>query len=541
MPEIKYIRYSRKSSESEDRQVQSIEDQVDGLKTVARQLKLSLLDDYEEAKSAKQPNSRPMFEEMLDRIERGEANGILCWQINRLSRNPVDSGRLQWMLQRGVIQSIQTIDREYKPTDNAVVMSVESGVANQFIIDLRKNTVRGMQSRVDKGWMPNMAPLGYLNSKDDEGRGIITPDPERYDLIRKMWDLMLTGAHSPTKIAEIANTEWGFRTRKMRRVGGNPLSDSGIYRIFNNQFYTGVISYRKEWRQGSQKQMVTLDEFDHVQKLLGRRGKPRPKKHEFAFTGFIRCGECGCLYTAETKTKRIKSTGEIRHYTYYHCTRRRKDVECSQTSCMASDDLEKKVERELANMTILPEFRTWALECLGKEHEKEVTKRSTIFDSLQKAFTDAQSHLDNLTGMRVRELIDDEQYVKERDRLKGEIANLKGEIKKTESRAERWLELTEQVFDFATYALSAFLKGNLQTKREIMMSLGSNPTILSGNLSIEPHPWLVPIIKSYPALEAEYRRLEPNKNTMNKSKTDRFASVGFTWLRGWDSNPGPID
>lgn len=47
--------------------------------------------------------------------------------------------------------------------------------------------------------------------------------------------------------------------------------------------------------------------------------------------------------------------------------------------------------------------------------------------------------------MRVRDLIDDEEYTKERDRLKAEMANLKSEVEKTESRAERWLELTEQV------------------------------------------------------------------------------------------------
>lgn len=38
---------------------------------------------------------------MLERIEKGEAEGILCWQINRLSRNPVDGGKLSWLLQKG--------------------------------------------------------------------------------------------------------------------------------------------------------------------------------------------------------------------------------------------------------------------------------------------------------------------------------------------------------------------------------------------------------------------------------------------------------
>ena len=539
MSEIKYFLYTRKSSESEDRQIQSIDDQIERLTALAAQFKFEIVDTYKESKSAKQPNNRPMFTEMIERLERGEANGILCWQMNRLSRNPVDSGTLQWMLQKEIIQSIQTIDREYKPTDNAVIMSVESGVSNQFILDLSKNTKRGMQSRVDKGWMPNMAPLGYLNAKDDEGRGIIIEDPERFPLIRKMWDLMLTGNHSPTKIVRIANKEWGFRTRKMRRLGGKPMSESTIYRILNNRFYTGEISHRKEWHNGSQKPMVTIDEFDHVQKLLGRKSPPRAQKREFAFTGFIRCGECGCLITAETKTKHIKSTGEIKHYTYYHCTRKRRDVSCSQITCVTDKDLEDQVERELANLTIDQDFRSWALETLGNAHEKEVTKRSSIYRSLQEAANQIQSQIDNLTRMRVRDLINDDEYVKERDILKAELAKTKEELEKTENRAERWLELTEQVFDFATYAHSAFLNGNLQTKREIMSALGSNPTIINGKVSIPLHPWLIPLKENVFALNAEVARLEPEENSSVKSKNTSFSTDVSTWLRGRGSNPRP--
>lgn len=539
MQKIKYFLYTRKSSESEDRQVQSIDDQIDRLKDLADQFKLEIVDVFKESKSAKQPNNRPMFTEMIERLEKGEANGILCWQMNRLSRNPVDSGTLQWMLQKEIIQSIQTIDREYKPTDNAVIMSVESGVSNQFILDLSKNTKRGMQSRVDKGWMPNMAPLGYLNSKDDEGRGIIIEDPERFPLIRKMWDLMLTGNYSPTKIVRIANTEWGFHTRKMKRLGGKPMSESTIYRILNNRFYLGEISHRKEWHAGSHKPMVTHDEFARVQNLLGKKSPIRPKKHEFAFAGFIHCGECGCLVTVEKKQKYIKSTGEIRNYTYYHCTRKRKDITCSQTSCITEGDIDVQVETEIAKLTIDPDFRSWAVETLGQSHEKEVTKRSTIYQSLQEAANQTQSQLDNLTRMRIRDLIDDSEYSKQKDVLKAELAATRDELAKTENRADKWLEFTEQVFDFATYAHAAFINGTIQTKREIMSALGSNPTLLNGKLSIPKHPWFIPIENNASAINTEFARLEPKENSLLKSKNTSFSTDVSTWLRGWGSNPRP--
>jgi len=149
---IKYFLYARKSSESEDRQVQSIDDQVNRLKKLANDLNLDIKKTYTEAKSAKKPNDRPVFDEMIRRIENGEADGILCWHLNRLSRNPIDSGKLSWLLQQKILKSIQTIERQYLPDDNVLLFNVESGMANQYILDLSRDTKRGMLKKLNAGW-----------------------------------------------------------------------------------------------------------------------------------------------------------------------------------------------------------------------------------------------------------------------------------------------------------------------------------------------------------------------------------------------------
>lgn len=535
---IKYFLYARKSSESEDRQVQSIDDQINRLKQLASDLNLDIKKIYTEAKSAKKPNNRPLFDEMIQRIENGEADGILCWQINRLSRNPIDSGKLSWLLQQGILKSIQTIDRQYLPDDNVILFSVESGTANQYILDLKKNVKRGQESKLAKGWLPCFAPQGYLNSRvKEKGENDILKDPERFPLIRKMWDLMLTGNYTPPQILEIANNEWGYRTRKTKRSGGNPLSRSGIYRIFTNIFYTGIIEYSGRQYGGKHEPMITLEEYDRVQKLLGRKGRLRPKTHKFAFTGFIRCAECGCLYTAETKTKFIKSTGELRDYTYYHCTHRKKDINCSQRTAIKDKDLEIQIEKEIEKYTILPEFLHWALEGLNKKNDNEIEERTKVYEMQHKTLVQTQKELDELTKMRYRLLIDDETFLKEQKELQAKIAQLKGKLRETETRAERWLELTERTFNFATYARKAFFMGGLELKKEILMALGKVPIIKDKKLFIEPNEWFVPIGNGYPALEKEYIGLELNKKPLNERKTEALASVRARWRRGWDSNP----
>ena len=533
---IRYFLYARKSSESEDRQVQSIDDQINRLQKLAQDLSLDVKKIYIEAKSAKKPNNRPIFDEMLQRIENGEAEGVLCWQINRLSRNPVDSGKLSWLLQQGILKAIQTIDRQYLPDDNVLLFSVESGVANQFILDLSKNTKRGMLSKLEKGWKTGVAPMGYLNDRENK---IIIKDLERFNLIRKMWDLMLTGNYTPPKILDIANKEWGYITRKTKRMGGNPLSRSGIYKVFTSIFYAGIIESNKMQYKGQHEAMVTLEEYDRVQMILGRKGKPRPKHHEFAFTGSIRCGVCGCLYTAETKNRLLRS-GEIRPHTYYHCTRKTTKINCDQRKNMKADDLELLIEKEIDKYTILPEFLQWALEGLNKKNDTEIEDRSKIYEMRHKTLVETQKQLDELTKMRYRQLIDDETFIKEKNTLQNNIAQTKELLRETETRAEKWLELTEKTFSFATYARKVFItakgKEGLERKKEILLALGKVPTITNQKLHIEPNEWLVPIENGYPALEKQYARLELTEKPYTTAQTEALTDIRTHWLPCLDSN-----
>ncbi len=533
---MKYFLYARKSSESEDRQIQSIDDQLTQLKELADKNGLTVKDVLSESKSAKQPGNRPVFNEMLSRIENGEADGILCWQINRLSRNPIDSGRIQWLLQNKVLKSIQTMEKEHLPDDNVLLLSVESGMANQYIIDLSKNVKRGLASKLAKGWMPNQAPLGYLNDKVNK---TIIKDPVRAPLIRKMWDLMLTGNYSPKEICTIANKDWGFRTRKYKKIGGKEVSLSCMYSIFNNLYYVGINVYNGIQYNGLQEPIITLDEYERVQSLLGKKGKPRPQKHEFSFSGLIRCAECGCLYTAEIKSKYIKSTKQIKKYTYYHCTRKKKEIACLQRQCISEQEIEKQIDNELTKITIIPEFRDWALEVINKTNDKEIATREKIHENISTTLFQTQNELNNLTRLRCRELISEEEYLRERTVLSEQTIKLRSKLQETEHSTDLLVELNNKTFNFAVYARKAFATGDKKKKREIAMGLGSNYTIINGKLALEPLEWLKPIEKDYPQLEREYldvHRLEPDERATTVAKEEALSSIHSRWLGDLESN-----
>ena len=532
---LKYILYARKSSESDERQVQSIDDQLKRLKSLAKEKSLKIVDIITEKKSAKDPHKRPGFTRMIEWLEAGEANGILCWKYDRLTRNPLEGGQLRWLLQQEVIKLIWTNDRIYRPEDNVLLLSIEDGQANQYIRDLSNNVKRGMQSKREKGWYPHRARMGYINAERNNEH-IIIKDPDRFNMVEKMWGMILTENYSISDIEKIADKKWSFRTRETRRMGGVKLTKARLYEMFSNPFYKGIyIKDGIEYKM-NHTPMVSAEEWENVQYILGRKNKPRKKKHNFTFRGPVFCGECGCLITAETKTKKIISTSEVKKYTYYHCTRRKKDIKCSQNKSIREDMLEAQILKELDKITINPRFTAWALEFLSGSHKKEVEDRKAIYSNLEKRYKDIDEKLGRLTDMKLNEQLDDDEYNSKKQELLNEKSTIKRQLDNYDHRVDDWLELTERAFNFATNARARFINGTPEIKRTILQALGTNITLLDGKIRIKPEKWLVPIIEKNPELEKQYQMLEPAKIHHNKGKEQAIAGIRETWLGREDSN-----
>ena len=208
----------------------------------------------------------------------------------------------------------------------------------------------------------------------------------------------------------------------------------------------------------------------------------------------------------------------------------------NQRKNIAVEDLELLIGKEIEKYTILPEFLQWALEGLNKKNDTEIEDRTKVYEMQQKALLQAQKELDELTKMRYRQLIDDETFINEKNILQGKITQFKENLRETETRAERWLELTEKTFSFATYARKAFInakgKEGLELKKEILLALGKTPVMTDKKLFIEPNEWLVEIKNDYPELEKQYLGLELDKTLTTKAKTEAFTSVRAQWLRG---------
>jgi len=473
---MNYFLYCRKSSEDEDRQILSIESQRREVeRLIAAWPDVKIVGTYEESQSAKAPG-RPLFNEMVKRIERGEAEGVVAWHPDRLARNSVDGGRVIYLLDRKRLKDLKfaTFTFENNP-QGKFMLSIIFGYSKYYVDSLSENVRRGNRTKVENGWLPNCAPVGYLNDKETR---TIVPDSERFPLVRRMWEVMLTGTNSPRTIRHIATHEWGLRTKPRKRIGGNPLSLSGVYKVFTNPFYAGVIEWEGKTFPGKHKPMVTLDEFDRVQVLLGRPGRPRPKRHEFAYTGMIRCGECGFSVTAEERTNRYGS-----RYTYYHCSKRRLDYQCGQPYASLAD-LERQIAEFLEGITISEPVHRWLLATLERVAENEAETRGLHRSSLEQAQADVGRQLENLTKLRLRDLITDEEFTKQRQELERERLRIAQGLDGLGNPGS-WFEPARLFVSFSNQAARRFKAGDLHAKRLILGITGSNLVLTDETLSIE--------------------------------------------------------
>ncbi|NKE72978.1 recombinase family protein [Candidatus Manganitrophus noduliformans] len=502
-----YLFYCRKSSESEERQVLSIDAQIVELTRLARNLQLRDFEVLTEARSAKSPG-RPVFNAMMEKVSRGGVKAILCWKLDRLARNTKDGGEIVWALDRGDIQEIITPHTTYRNNSNDKFhMQLEFGMAKKYVDDLSDNVKRGNRAKLERGWLPGLAPLGYLNEPRER---TIVKDQERFPVVRKMWDLLLQGTR-PSAICKIANEEWGLKTRTFRKQEGGPLPLTTIYRIFSNPFYYGLIEREEGIFQGRQEPMITEEEYWKAQEILGRRGRPRPKGHHFSYTGLIRCGTCGFMITAEEKCNRYGS-----HYVYYRCTKKNRRVACREPHINLLN-LEMQIGGQLERIFVPQPLLDIALNYLRQEEQEEEQQSLHIRKSLEKAFHDCERKLQNLNHMRLKDLINDDEYTKEKRLILEEKIRLEKGLENQSGYYKQARERTEKTLIYAHEAREKFENGTLEEKRTILQEFGSNLLLRDKKLIIEAEKPLIILEEGLSGFQSKNYPIEPQINGLNQS------------------------
>jgi DNA invertase Pin-like site-specific DNA recombinase len=473
---MRYFIYCRKSSEGEERQVLSLASQQEALaKAFGNNPDIKIAGVYEEAKSAKTPG-RPMFAEMLQRIEAGEAEGIASWAPDRLARNSIDGGHIIYLLDRGVLKDLKFATYTFEDNPQGKFMlGIMFNQSKYYSDALSENVKRGNATKVKMGWRPNRPPLGYLNCTQTR---TIIPDPVLFPLVRRIFDLCLSGAYTPREICLIATHEWGFLTPRKHRSGGKPPGRSTIYRMLSNPFYMGSIVWDGAVHPGRHKPLITPDEYERVQALLNRRDQPRPVRHSFAFAGLLSCGACGKAVTAERKVNRFGS-----RYVYYHCAARSRIAEACGERSIEEVELNGQFAAFVGSIALRPGVAGWARARLRDEEERRRATTGQIAASQDAALAEIAAQLEELTSLRLRRMVDDEEFLLERRRL--EAARSSVEQARAPVSTDGLFELLDVAERISVEAAEWFERAEPEQKRRLLGIVCSNPVLKARKASIE--------------------------------------------------------
>lgn len=317
---VKYCLYARKSSESEERQVLSIDSQIKEMLLLAERENLEVVTMKRESHSAKETGQRPVFNEIIDEIKQGKFNGILTWAPDRISRNAGDLGKIVDLMDSGALVDIRTFGQRFSNNPSEKFLLMILGSQAKLENDNRGiNVKRGLRTRVEMGLWPAVAPLGYLNQNRMDAKCQIIIDPQRAPVIKKMFERVAYEQYSGRKIFNWLKHELNFYTR-----GNKSLTLSGVYKVLNNPFYYGVFEYpvsSGNWYTGKHEPIIDQELFEKT-KIQLQRDQIVRENHEFSFTKLFTCGYCGSGISAQEKYKLLKD-GTRTKYIYYGCSRGR--------------------------------------------------------------------------------------------------------------------------------------------------------------------------------------------------------------------------
>ena len=456
----KFFIYTRKSTDDKDRQVRSIADQLSELKELARKEDLDVVDVFVEKQTAKIPG-RPVFGEMLERMEKGEATGILAWHPDRLARNSVDGGKIIYLVDTGVISEMKFPTFWFDPTPQGKFMlSIAFSQSKYYVDNLSENIKRGHRNKVKEGIWPQMSPLGYVNKNKR-----IVPDPEIAPLIKKTFEAYATGNFTLRELRD------KFNALGLKRKSGKELAVSNYQKLLKNPIYTGLMKYNGEIFEGKHEPIISKKLFDSVQEVMMRKSKPKSRGLKpFLYRGFFRCGECGCFITTETQ----------KGHNYLRCTKRKNP--CSQ-KYTREEIITSEIQKEIKKVSLPDDWASWMLEENRKDMLSEAQSSTLFADNTKADISLLDSKIDKLMNAYLESALSLEEYRDAKNALVASKQLLKEKLSAFEQKANNRFELTEK---FLKYNIELANEGTNEEKLHLFKKVGSNFLIMDRTVLFEP-------------------------------------------------------
>ena len=423
-----FYAYLRKSTDRDDRQQLSLIAQREEIMSMIPRLedavgeKVEIIEWFEESISAKS-EERPAFLDMMSRVKKKQVDGIIAWKLDRLSRNPTDSGRIMTALQNGYIKYIYTNDQghPYTRKESGMMMGVLLALANQYILNLSEDVISKMKSKVEKWGIVSRVPFGLKHHKQTKSVAVVDDEaqhlPEIFEMAKQNISLREIGKwlydrwHKTKPIYD--------KDGKLKHPGGKPYSPATISKWIKNRIYYGVYEWAGQYYEANVPQLVEKKLWEEANAALGFITLPRihSEKNTFPLKGMVRSAKTGKPLSASLIKKQ---------YVYYHTHAR--DRTKTENIKIGQRDILSWFDDKIDLYTPTPEVKKWLMEGLWEAHRDQFERISREKKRIVRELEDIDVKMSNLIDMRASgELMSDGFKMKQREYIDAE-KDLKKEL-----------------------------------------------------------------------------------------------------------------
>jgi site-specific DNA recombinase len=503
------ILYARVSSKEQEKEGYSIPAQLRNLRDYAKVVQLNLVGEFLDVETAKEAG-RSGFTRMLNFLKKNLACRVLLVEkTDRLYRNLRDWVTLDdFDLEIHFVKENVILSRDSRSSEK-FMHGIKVLMAKNYIDNLSEETRKGMLEKAKQGIWPSFAPLGYRNVSDSHGKRIIEPDPMLAPVITQLFEWYATGQYSLAELTKMSRAG-GMTFRKSSAV----VPKATVNKILRNRLYTGDFIWDGETYSGIHAPLVTQELWDRVQATLDDRlaTRHRKVKHDFAFSGLISCGHCGCSIVGEIKKGR---------YVYYHCTGYR--GKCPERYTR-EEVLEKQFADVLKSLVLDEQIVSWVTEALRQSHGDTKRHHEAAIFRLQAEYNRLQSRVDAMYVDKLDGRIESTFFDRKSSEWRREQDRLIQSIEEHQGANQTYLDEGVRLLELARRAHSLFQQQKPREKRRLLNFVLSNCSWKGGELTAvfrQPFDMLADANVA--------RRGWDSEDTPTKS-------VFENWLPGLDSN-----
>ncbi len=468
---MKAIIFTRVSTKEQADEGYSLESQEKLLKAYSDKQKFKVVKVYKIAETASKEMVRKSFKEVFEYANKNDVKAILCEKIDRLTRNLKDAGVADDWVRADSAREIHFVKENFILNGNTrahdnLVWDMKVAIARFYSNNLSEEVKKGHKEKVEQGWYPSKAPLGY-QSVGEKGHKTHELNISKSPLVRKMFEFYSTGGYSLLALVD-KMFEQGLRTH-----GGNRLGKSRMATLLSDPYYYGKILWNGQISQGKHEPLITKELYDKVQDVLHGRTTPRRTKHLFTFKGHVHCEACGKLITWESQ----------KGHAYGHCN---KYNNCPVRAWYKEADLLDQLLPAFSQLKITnPRLLEWVKKALKESHADIAQFSESAVSELNKQLAIIQNRLDRLYDDKLDQKIIQEMYDRKFEQYSQEKQTVLKSLGKHSKTNDKYQELGSLLFDVSQKAGELFVKAGVVQKRKMIAFALTDVKIKNGFLTYE--------------------------------------------------------